>query len=156
MSPQCRFILLVEYTDDDELISAIGTIEKELPQYDYASRPLPSANPGVKGGFKFLSFKELKSVSSFPKFALKVFKVQTKIPSVRAIPAYVSLTNVVSASPHTTQGAIFGEKELYYKLQLVYSGKTLASHAMTDELFRERRAVLYLNDVWQLVRGANQ
>jgi len=152
---QCRFILLVEYTSDDELIDAIGLIEKSLPGYDYASRPLPSVG-GQKGGFKLLAFKELKSVSAFPRFVTRVLKLRQKLLAVRISPAYVSLTNVVSASAQSSPGSILGEKGYSYKLQLAFSEKTLAPYALTDELFKDKRSVLYLNDVWQLVRGASK
>lgn len=152
---QCRFILLVEFTNDDELIDAIGGIEKNLPGYDYASRPLTYAG-GQKGGYKFLAFKELKPVLTFPKFTAKVFKLQQKLPAVRISPAYVSLTNVVSASPHALTGSILGEKNYSYKLQLAFIEKGLAPYALTDELFKDKRSVSYLNDVWQLVRGASK
>jgi hypothetical protein len=134
---QCRFILVVEYTSDDELIEAIGVIEKNLPGYDYASRPLPVAG-GQRGGFKLLAFKELK------------------LQAVRISPAYVSLTNVVSASPQALAGSILGERGYSYKLQLTFSEKALAPYTLTDEVFRDKRSVLYLNDVWQLVRGASK
>jgi len=150
----CRFTLLIEFNDDDELIAAIAAIEKELPTYDYASRPLSFATLGKKGGFKFLAFKDLSSVAEFPKFAAKVFKLQLKIPAVRINPGYVSLTNAVSATPHTVTGGIFGEKQFYYKLQLVFTEKHLVAYALSDELYKDRRSVSYLNDVWQLVRGA--
>lgn len=150
---QCRFILLLEFTNDDELIDAIGAIEKNLPGYDYASRPLQHAG-GQKGGFKFLAFKEIKTISAFPKFAAKVFKLQQKLHAVRMSPAYVSLTNVVSASPHAVTGSILGEKNYSYKLQLVFAEKMLSPYTLTDELYKDKRSVLYMNDVWQLVRGA--
>jgi hypothetical protein len=54
---------------------------------------------------------------------------------------------------HPLPGAIYIEGELYFKAQLVLSGKVLASHTLSDETFRDRRAGLYLNDVWQLVKG---
>lgn len=148
----CRFILLIEFSDDQELIQAIGVIEKQLPGYDYASRPLTM--PGQKSGFKFLAFKEQKGVAAFPKFAQQVFKLQHKLHAVKFTPAYVSLANVVSASPMTIPGAILGEKNFHYKLQLVFSEKNLMAYSLTDELFKDKRSVLYLNDVWQLVRGA--
>jgi hypothetical protein len=152
---QCRFILVVEYTSDDELIEAIGVIEKNLPGYDYASRPLPVAG-GQRGGFKLLAFKELKSVSAFPRFVMKVLKLRQKLQAVRISPAYVSLTNVVSASPQALAGSILGERGYSYKLQLTFSEKALAPYTLTDEVFRDKRSVLYLNDVWQLVRGASK
>lgn len=152
---QCRYILLLEFTGDDELIDAIGAIEKNLPGYDYASRPLNAA-AGQKRGFKFLAFKELKSVAAFSKFAAQVFKLQQKLHAVRMFPAYVSMTNVVSASPHALTGSILGEKNYSYKLQLVFAEKALTPYALTDELFKDRRSVMYLNDVWQLVRGASK
>lgn len=152
---QCRFILLVEFTNDDELIDAIGAIENNLPGYDYASRPLQQGG-AQKGGFKFLAFKEIKTISAFPKFAAKVFKLQQKLHAVRISPAYVSLTNVVSASPHTLTGSILGEKKYSYKLQLVFTEKVLSPYTLTDEFFKDKRSVLYLNDVWQLVRGASK
>lgn len=148
----CRFILLIEFSDDQELIQAISAIEKNLPGYDYASRPL--IIPGQKSGFKFLAFKEHKNVSAFPKFAAQVFKLQHKLLAVKFTPAYVSLANVVSASPMTIPGAILGEKNFHYKLQLVFAEKNLVTHSLSDELFKDKRSVLYLNDVWQLVRGA--
>lgn len=148
----CRFILLVEFSDDQELIQAIAAIEKNLPAYDYASRPLTM--PGQKHGFKYLAFKDQKDVSAFPKFAAQVFKLQQKTLAVKFTPAYVSLANVVSASPMTVPGAILGEKNFHYKLQLVFSEKNLVTHSLSDELFKDKRSVLYLNDVWQLVRGA--
>lgn len=152
---QCRYILLVEFANDDELIDAIGAIEKGLPPYDYASRPLHLAT-GQKGGFKFLAFKELKAVSAFPKFVTQVLKLQQKLHTVRMSPAYVSLQNVVSASPHAVTGSILGEKNYSYKLQLAFSEKALSPYALSDELFKDKRSVLYLNDVWQLVRGASK
>ncbi|MBN8220708.1 MAG: hypothetical protein J0L53_07270 [Spirochaetes bacterium] len=150
---QCRFITLLEFANDDELIAAIGAIEKTLPAYDYASRPLQAA-AGQRGGFKFLAFKELKQVSAFPKFAAQVFKLQQKLHAVRMSPGYVSLSNVVSASPHAVMGSILGEKDYSYKLQLAFTEKTLSSYTLTDDLFKDKRSVMYLNDVWQLVRGA--
>ncbi len=153
---QCRFILLVEFTNDEELIQAIQSFEKNLPGYDYASRPLNHPVPGQKGGFKFLAFKEVSTVSAFPKFAAKVFKLQQKLHAVRMEPGYVSMLNVVSASPHSVPGAILGEKNYSYKLQLVFTEKSLSPYTLTDELFKDRRSVMYLNDVWQLVRGASK
>jgi len=152
MNNQCRFILLLEYEGDDELIQAISAIEKNLPGYDYASRPLPL--PGQKQGFKFLAIKELRRIATFERFARKVFSMQTKVFGVRLIPGYVSHINVVSAAYAASTGAIFFDDELYLKAQLVLSGKLLASHTLSDETFRDRRAALYLNDVWQLVKGA--
>ncbi len=154
MNDHCRFILLLEYAGDDELIQAIGAIEKNLPGYDYASRPLPL--PGEQRGFKFLAFKELRRISTFEKFAQKVFGLQSKIYGVKLIPGYVSHTNVVSAAYAPSAGSIYIDEELYLKAQLVLSGKVLASHTLSDETFRDRRAGLYLNDVWQLVKGATK
>ncbi|MBV6492328.1 MAG: hypothetical protein LDLANPLL_00321 [Turneriella sp.] len=151
----CRFILLIEYTNDEELIEGIRLIEKSLPPYDYASRPLRYTD-GKVGGFKFLSFKEIKPVSVFPKFATHIFKFALKIPAIRISPAYVSLTNVVSVSTHTIMGAILGEKNLHYKLQLAFSEKKLVPYTLTDGVFKDKRTILYLNDVWQLVRGAHR
>jgi len=154
MNNHCRFILLLEYEGDNELIQAIAAIEKNLPGYDYASRPLPL--PGQKQGFKFVAIKELRRIATFEKFARKVFSMQTKVFGVRLIPGYVSHINVVTAAYAPTAGAIFFDDELFLKAQLVLSGKVLASHTLSDETFRDRRAALYLNDVWQLVRGATK
>ncbi len=154
MNNQCRFILLLEYEGDDELIQAISAIEKNLPGYDYASRPLPL--PGQKQGFKFVAIKELRRIATFEKFARKVFSIQTKVFGVRLIPGYVSHINVVTAAYAASAGAIFIDDELFLKAQLVLSGKLLASHTLSDETFRDRRAALYLNDVWQLVKGATK
>ncbi|AFM12498.1 hypothetical protein [Turneriella parva] len=154
MNNQCRFILLLEYEGDDELIQAIATIEKNLPGYDYASRPLPIA--GQKQGFKFVAVKELRRIATFEKFARKVFSLQSKTYGVRLIPGYVSHTNVVTAAYAPSAGAIFFDDELFLKAQLVLSGKVLASHTLSDETFRDRRTGLYLNDVWQLVKGATK
>jgi len=152
MNDHCRYILLLEYSGDDELIQAIAAVEKNLPGYDYASRPLPL--PAQGQGFKFLAFKEMRRISAFDKFAQKVFGLQSKIYGVKLIPGYVSHTNVVTAGYAPSAGAIYIDRELYFKAQLVLSGKVLASHTLSDQTFRDRRAGLYLNDVWQLVKGA--
>ncbi|HRP69219.1 MAG TPA: hypothetical protein PLY93_06785, partial [Turneriella sp.] len=107
---QCRFVLLIEYTDDEELIDGIGQIEKILPTYDYASRPLRYTN-GKNGGFKWVAFKEVKPVAVFSKFAAQVFKLSLKLHALHLAPAYVSLTNVVSAFPHTVPAAILGDRD---------------------------------------------
>lgn len=152
---QCRFILLLEFENDEELIDAIAAIERHLPAYDYASRPLLHTG-APSSGYKFLAFKELRSVSTFPKFVKQVLKLQGKLPAVRISAGYVSLTNVVSASAHTIAGSILGENNFWYKLQLPYTDRKLSPYTLTDELFKDKRSVLYLNDVWQLVRGATK
>ncbi len=149
-----RFILLLEYPGDDELIQAIAAVEKHLPGYDYASRPLPL--PAQGQGFKFLAFKEMRRLTTFEKFAHKVFSLQGKLYGIKLTPGYVTHTNVVSAAYSQSPGAIYIADEMYYKVQLVLSGKALASHTLSDEIFRDRRAALYLNDVWQLVKGATK
>jgi hypothetical protein len=154
MNDHCRFILLLEYPGDAELIQAITAIEKHLPGYDYASRPLPL--PAQGQGFKFLAFKETRRIVTFEKFARKVFSMQGKLYGIKLTPGYVTHTNVVSAAYAQTAGAIYIEDELYFKVQLVLSGKTLASYTLSDEIFQDRRAALYLNDVWQLVKGATK
>lgn len=156
MIQDCRNILLLEFTNDDELIDAIAAIEKHLPPYDYASRPLQNAEGAPKGHYKLLAFKELKPVTAFPKFFSKTMALQKKLNTVKISPGYVSLTNCISASLQPSAGAIQIENELYMKLQLVFSEKALAPYALTDAHFRDRRSVSYLNDVWQLVRGARK
>lgn len=156
MIQQCRHILLVEYSHDDDLIGAIGTIEKQLPPYDYASRPFSATESGGTGHFKFLAFKELKPVTAFPKFFDKVVNLQKKLNTVRISAGYVTLTNVVAAALQPSQGAIQVADEFYLKTQLVFSEKTLAAYAFTDAYYRDRRSVIYLNDVWQLVKGARK
>ncbi|MFO1470096.1 MAG: DUF4416 family protein [Turneriella sp.] len=156
MIQDCRFILLLEFTNDDELIDAIAAIEKSLPPYDYASRPLQNAEGAKPGGFKFLAFKELKIVTAFPKFFAKTIALQKKLNTVKISPGYVSLANCISASLQPSPGAIQVEHELYLKAQLVFSEKALMPYALTDAHFRDRRSLSYLNDVWQLVRGARK
>ena len=156
MIQDCRFILLLEFVNDDELIEAIAAIEKNLPPYDYASRPLQNAEGATRGGFKFLAFKELRGVTAFPKFFAKTAALQKKINTVKLTPGYVSLANCLSASLQPSAGAIQVENELYLKVQLVFSEKALAPYAFTDAHFRDRRSVSYLNDVWQLVRGSRK
>ena len=156
MIQDCRFILLLEFTNDDELIDAIAAIEKNLPGYDYASRPLQNAEGAARGGFKFLAFKELKSVTAFAKFFAKTVALQKKLNTVKISPGYVSLANCISASLQPSPGAIQSENELYLKVQLVFAEKALSTYAFTDTYFRDRRSVSYLNDVWQLVRGARK
>lgn len=150
MNDRCRFILLIEYVDDHELIEAIAQIEKHLPDYDYASRPYPMT--AQNGFFKFLAFKELKHVLDFPKFARKVLAMQNRFRNIRLTPGYVSMVCAVTASYGHTPGAVLVEKELWLKSQLVLTGKILASHTLTDEIIKDKRSVIYLNDVWQLVR----
>lgn len=149
--PICRFILLIEFTNDEELIAAVAAIEKALPGYDYASRPLNSP-PGF---FKFVAFKGAKKISSFPKFVKLVVALQQKLPAVKLTAGYVALSGVVTAGPHSTPGAIFGERDFHYKLQLVFSEKNLVTWAYSDELFKDKRSVSYLTDVWHLVRGGS-
>lgn len=156
MIQDCRFILLLEFTNDDELIDAIGAIEKNLPGYDYASRPLQDAEGTTKGSYKFLAFKELKPVTTFPKFFAKVVSLQKKLNTVKISPGYVSLSNCISASLQPSPAALQIDNELYLKVQLVFSEKALTPYALTDAHFRDRRSIIYLNDVWQLVKGARK
>lgn len=151
MNERCRYTLLIEYAGDDELIAAIVQIEKQLPDYDYASRPYPAATGTA---FKFLAFKELRSISAFGKFARKALQLQNKLRTVRVTPGYVSPVNAVTASFVQTTGALLCDNDLWLKVQLVLSGKTLVSHSLSDEIFKDKRSVIYLNDVWQLVKGA--
>lgn len=151
MTDQCRFTLLLEYAGDDELIAAITAIEKNLPDYDYASRPYPAA---AGTAFKFLAFKELRSVSAFGKFARKALQLQNKLRTVKVTPGYVSPVNAVTASFVQTAGALLCDDDLWLKVQLVLSGKMLVSHSLSDEIMKDKRSVIYLNDVWQLVKGA--
>lgn len=152
MNDRCRYTLLMEYAGDDELIEAIAQIERKLPDYDYASRPYPLGTGN--GYFKFLAFKELKGVLNFPKFARKALALQNRLRTVRLTPGYVSLQGAATAAYSPSPGALLVGKELWLKPQLVYAGKHLASHSLTDELLKDKRSVIYLNDVWQLVKGA--
>ena len=152
MNDRCRFTVLIEYEGDDELIEAIAQIEKQLPDYDYASRPYPLATGG--GFFKFLAFKDLKSVLDFPKFARKALVLQNRLRGVRLTPGHVSMVGAVTASYRYVPGALLVEYELWLKPQLVLSGKLLVSQTVTDEIMKDKRAIIYLNDVWQLVKGA--
>lgn len=152
MNERCRFTLLIEYSGDDELIAAIAQIEKQLPDYDYASRPYSLATGN--GFFKFLSFKDLKSILDFRKFARKALALQNRLRGVRLTPGYVSMVGAVTAGYSHTQGSLLVDKELWLKPQLVLAGKLLVSHSLTDEILKDRRTVIYLNDVWQLVKGA--
>ncbi|MBL8033880.1 MAG: DUF4416 family protein [Leptospiraceae bacterium] len=154
MTQQCRHILLVEFSDEDALISAISAIEKNLPDYDYASRPFNDSEGGSKESYKFLAFKGLKAVTQFPKFCDKVFSLQKKLHTVRLSPGYVTQSGVVSAAQQYFAGSMQIDDELFLKLQLVFSEKALAAYALTDARFRDRRSVIYLNDVLQLVKGA--
>ncbi|GAB4422679.1 MAG: hypothetical protein OHK0011_01920 [Turneriella sp.] len=152
MNERCRYTLLIEYSGDDELIEAIRQIEKQLPDYDYASRPYPLAPGG--GFFKFLAFKDLKPVLGFPRFARKALALQNRLRGVRLTPGYVSMVGAVTASYSHSPGALLVEKEIWLKSQLVLSGKLLVSHSLSDDIFKDKRSVIYLNDVWQLVKGA--
>jgi hypothetical protein len=152
MNTRCRYTLLIEYSLDDELIAAISQIEKKLPDYDFASRPYSLA-PGT-GFFKFLAFKDLKGVQEFPKFACKALALQNQVHGVRLTPGYVSPVGATTASYSHSPGAVWAAKELWLKPQLVLSGKLLVSHSLTDSIYKDKRAIIYLNDVWQLVKGA--
>ncbi|MFZ5628696.1 MAG: hypothetical protein ACOY5B_06175 [Spirochaetota bacterium] len=152
MNERCRYTLLIEYAADDELIEAIVQIEKQLPDYDYASRPYPMASG--TGHFKFLAFKDLRGIPDFPKFARKALSLQNRLRGVRLTPGYVSLVGAITAGYSHSPGSVFMEKELWLKAQLVLSGKLLVSHSLTDEILKDKRSVIYLNDVWQLVKGA--
>lgn len=154
MHDRCRFILLLEYANDDELIATVALIERHLPDYDYASRPF--ARVVEKGFFKFLAFKEPKLVEDFNKFAQKCFALQGKIGTVRLTPGYVSLVNATSAALSYSPGALLIKKGLWLKAQLVLSGKLLMSYSLSDELFKDKRSIVYLNDVRELVKGALQ
>jgi hypothetical protein len=154
MNERCRFTLLLEFAGDDELIEAIAQIEKHLPDYDYASRPYPLTTGN--GFFKFISFKDLRNILDFPRFARKALALQNRLRGVRLTPGYVSMVGAVTAGYSHTQGSLLVEKELWLKPQLVHAGKLLASHSLTDEILKDRRSVICLNDVWQLVRGAVQ
>ncbi len=152
MNDRCRYTLLIEYAGDDELIGAISQIEKQLPDYDYASRPYPLTTGS--GFFKFLAFKDLRGVLDFPKFARKALLLQNRLRGVRLTPGYVSMLGAATAGYHHSPGGLLIEKELWLKPQLVLSGKLLVSHSLTDEILKDKRSVIYLNDVWQLVKGA--
>lgn len=152
MNDRCRFTLLLEYSGDEELIDAITLVEKSLPGYDFASRPYPQATGS--GFFKFLAFKELRPVTAFPKFAGKCLKLQNRLRGVRITPGYVSALNAVTAAFVYAPGTLLIENDLWLKLQLVHSGKLLASHTLSDEIYKDKRSVVYLNDVCQLVKGA--
>jgi hypothetical protein len=152
MNDRCRYTLLIEYTDDDELIEAIAQIEKQLPDYDYASRLYPLITG--KGFFKFIAFKDLAHVLDFPKFARKALTLQNRLHGVRLTPGYVSLVGATTAGYSHSPGALLVAKELWLKPQLIHSGKLLVSHSLTDEILKDKRSVIYLNDVWQLVKGA--
>jgi hypothetical protein len=154
MNDRCRYTLLIEYTDDEELIAAIAQIEKQLPDYDYASRPYPLAAGG--GAFKFLAFKDLRAVLDFPKFARKALVLQNRLRGVRLTPGYVSLVGATTAGYSHSPGALLVAKELWLKPQLIHSGKLLVSYSLTDEILKDKRSVIFLNDVWQLVKGATK
>ncbi|MCS6972270.1 MAG: hypothetical protein NZL89_04525 [Leptospiraceae bacterium] len=152
MNGLCRFFLLFEYTNDDELIRAIALAEKRLPEHDYASRPF--TQPASKEEhFKFIAFKKLRPVTQFSRFCRKVFKLQSFLRTVHLTPGYVSLNDAVTASFSHVPGAVFVGKDLWLKVQLVLSGKLLVSHSLSDQIFKDKRAIVYLNDVLQLVRG---
>lgn len=151
MNNQCRFILLVEYADDDALITGIEIIEKQLPSYDFASRPFTALSR--ESHFKFLAFKELADVKAFDKFAKRTLELQNKLHTLHAIPGYVSPVNAVTASYLYSPGAILNRDKIWLKLQLVFSEKSLMSHTLSDAHFKDKRSIVYLNDVWQLVRG---
>jgi len=147
----CRFIMLIEFKNDAEVIDSLKVIAKVLPAYDYASRPLNFSN----GHFKYIAFKSSRKISMFPSFVKKVVALQQKLPAVKLTPGYVALTGVVSAGVHAVVGAICGEKNYHYKLQLIMSEKNLVSWLYTDELFKDKRSISYLTDVWHLVQGGS-
>ena len=66
------------------------------------------------------------------------------------------MVGAATAGYSHSPGGLLVEKELWLKPQLVLSGKLLASHSLTDEILKDKRSVIYLNDVWQLVKGATR